>query len=196
LSEGCYEDQVQGCNQDAFATDFSIRVYQTLCAISAAQFNLCTWPCLSVSMAITCWMGKGPYYACQIQHNELYLLKHHHLPPPQSFVKHGHHSLLDNEAVLHDMRIYLATQSLGMISPCTLCHHVNNIILPVLGIQGTIIESTAQQWLKFKLGYKSKEGRKEMYVGGHEHPDVIKERQVFLETLEGYKQCMFAIPNA
>jgi hypothetical protein len=46
------------------------------------QHNLCTWPCLSASLAIACWMGKGPHYACQIQHNELFLLKHHHLPPP------------------------------------------------------------------------------------------------------------------
>ena len=108
------------------------------------QHNLCTQPCLSASMAIAHQMGKGPYYACQIRHNVLFLLKHHHLPPPRSFVKHGHHSLLDNEAVLHDVRVYLATQSLGTISSHTLCHHVNEIILPALGIQGTIVESTAQ----------------------------------------------------
>jgi hypothetical protein len=98
--------------------------------------------------------------------------------------------------VLHDVHIYLATQSLGTISPCVLCHHVNNIILPALGIQGMIIEFTAQRWLKFKLGYESKEGRKGMYVDGHEHPDVIKERQAFPKTLEGYEQCVFAILNA
>jgi hypothetical protein len=135
-----------------------------------------------------CQMGKGPYYACQIQHNTLFLLKHHHLSPPRSFVKHGHHSLLDNKAVLHDVRIYLATQSLGTISPHALCHHVNGIILPALGIQGMIVESTAQRWLKFKLGYESKEGEKGIYIDGHEHPDVIKERKEFIEILTGYEQ--------
>jgi hypothetical protein len=69
-----------------------------------------------------------------------------------------------------------------------LCHHINNIILPALGIQGTIVESTAQRWLKFKLGYESKEGKKGMYIDGHKRPDVIKEREAFLEILGGYGQ--------
>jgi hypothetical protein len=30
------------------------------------QHNSCMQPCLNASMAIACWMGKGPYYACQI----------------------------------------------------------------------------------------------------------------------------------
>jgi hypothetical protein len=154
------------------------------------QHNSCTRPCLNASMAIARRMGKGPYYARQIRYNELFLLKNHHLPPPGSFVKHGHHSLLDNEAVLHDVRVYLAAQSLGTISPRGLCHHVNDIILPALGIRGTIVESTAQRWLKFKLGYASKEGKKGMYVDGHERPDVIKERMAFLEILRGYERYM------
>jgi hypothetical protein len=157
------------------------------------QHSSCTCPCLNASMAIARRMGKGPYYARQIRYNKLFLLKNHHLPPPRSFVKHGHHSLLDNEAVLHDVRVYLAAQSLGTISPHALCHHVNDIILPTLGIRGTIVESTAQRWLKFKLGYTSKEGKKGMYVDGHKHPDVIKERKAFLEILGGYEQYM---PNA
>jgi hypothetical protein len=159
------------------------------------QHKLCTWPCLSASMAITRRMGKGPYYARQIRHNALFLLKHHHLPPPRSFVKHGHHSLLDNEAVLHDVRVYLATQSLGTISPRALCHHVNKIILPALGIQGTIVESTAQRWLKFKLGYESKEGKKGIYIDGHERPDVIKERKEFIEILSGYERYVGRVGN-
>jgi hypothetical protein len=45
----------------------------------------------------------------------------------------------------------------------------------VLGIQATISESTAWQWLKFRLGYECKEAKKGIYIDGHEHPDMIKE---------------------
>jgi hypothetical protein len=100
-------------------------------------------PCLNASLAIARRMGKGPYFAYQIRYNELFLLKNHYLSPPRSFVKHSHHSLLDNEAMLHDVCVYLIAQSLGTISPHALCHYVNDIILPALGIQGMIIESTA-----------------------------------------------------
>ena len=96
--------------------------------------------------------------------------------------------LLDNESILHNVCIYLAAQSLGTVSPHALCHHVNDIILPALWIDGKIIESTAQCWLKFRLGYECKEAYKGMYIDGHEHLDVIKERDVFInEQLNRYK---------
>jgi ribulose 1,5-bisphosphate synthetase/thiazole synthase len=91
--------------------------------------------------------------------------------------------LLDNEAVIHDVRVYLAAQGLGTISPKTLCQHVNNMILPALGHDGTITESTAQRWLKYKLGYECKEAKKGVYMDGHEHLDVIEERREFIEQI-------------
>jgi hypothetical protein len=62
-------------------------------------------------------------------------------------------------------------------------HHINEVILPVLRIEGTILERTAQHWLRFKLGYQCKESKKGLYVDGHEHPDVIKERNNFIEQI-------------
>jgi hypothetical protein len=111
----------------------------------------------------------------------LYLKQHQHLPPPKSYTWGGYCTLLNNEGVLHDVCMYLIVQSLGTVSPHVLCHHVNNdIILPALGIDGKIVKSTAQCWLKFRLGYDCKEAHKGMYVDGHEHLDVIKERDVFI----------------
>ena len=103
----------------------------------------CKQPCLKASIAIVCQMGKGPYFARQIQYNELYLLKHCHLPHRKLHVREGHHSLLDNESVLHSVHIYLATQVLGSVMPWTLCQYVNDMLLPALGMQGSISESTA-----------------------------------------------------
>ena len=88
------------------------------------------------------------------------------------------------------MHIYLATQALGLVIPLSLCQHVNNVILPALEIEGAINESTAQCWLKFKLGYECKESKKGMYIDGHERPDVIEERKVFLEQLTKYERCV------
>jgi hypothetical protein len=88
-------------------------------------------------------MGKGPYFARQIRHNEAYLLQHRRLPPCKSYTQHGHHTLLDNESVLHDVRTYLTSQNLGTVALRTFCHHVNTTILPTLDIKTTITELTA-----------------------------------------------------
>jgi hypothetical protein len=91
--------------------------------------------------------------------------------------------LLNNKSILHNVRAYLIAQSLGTVSPHALCLHVNNIILPALGIDSKIIESMAQCWLKFRLGYECKEAHKGIYVDGHECPDIIKERTEFIDKL-------------
>lgn len=139
-------------------------------------------------------MGRGPYFACQIRHNELYLLRHHQLPPPKDFTQHGHQSLLDNETVLHDVCTYLTSQALGTVTPLVFCQHVNNVILPAIGIKATICKSTAQQWLRFKLGYQCRESKKGVYMDGHERPDVIKEREEFIKKIfkdfEPYVGCV------
>jgi len=91
--------------------------------------------------------------------------------------------LLNNEHILHDVRVYLAVQSLGTVSPHTLCHHVNDIILPALGIDSKIVKSTAQHWLKFRLGYECKEVKKGMDVDRHERPNILRERSEFIDKL-------------
>ena len=89
-------------------------------------------------------MGRGIYFACQIRHNELYLLKHHHLSPRKEYIWHGQYTLLDNEAILNDVHVYLASQTLGSVTPRMLCHHINQVILPAFSIQATISELTAR----------------------------------------------------
>jgi hypothetical protein len=79
--------------------------------------------------------------------------------------------------------MYLVTQDLGSVNPRMLCQHINDVILPALDIKATISESTAQRWLRFKLGYECKESKKGIYIDGHEHPDVIKERSEFVEEI-------------
>lgn len=184
IIDSCLKDTKRGKTKFAIKTItqlFAISEYITLQA--HYQEVKCKRPCLSASIAIARWMGKGPYFARQIRHNELFLLKNHRLPPPKAFIRHGHRTLLDNKAILHNVCTYLASQSLGTICPRTFCQHVNTVILPALGVEATITELTAQRWLRLKLGYQSKESKKGMYVDGHERPDVIKEREEFLDQI-------------
>jgi hypothetical protein len=156
-----------------------------------ARYNTsktCKQPCLKASMAVARRMGKGPYFARQIRYNELYLVKHRHLPPRKVYSREGHHSLLDNESVLHDVRVYLAAQALGSVTPRTLCQHVNDVLLPALGIRGSIVETTAKRWLRFRLGYQCKEAKHGIYIDGHECPDVIREREEYLKELDRYER--------
>jgi hypothetical protein len=184
---------IESCLKDAkkCKTRRAVKLITQLIAVSEyiklraryKNHKVCKRPNLNASIAIASRMGKGSYFAQQIRHNTIYLKQHHHLPPPSIYARNGYRTLLNNESVLHDVRAYLAAESLGTVSPRALCHHVNNIILPALGIDGKISESTAQRWLKFRLGYECKEARKGMYVDGHERPDVIKERSEFIDKL-------------
>jgi hypothetical protein len=148
---------IQSCLKDIKRsnTRYAIKSLTQLTAVSKyvklraryQKHKACKRPCLSASMAIAHRMGKGPYFARQIRYNELYLLQHQCLPPPKAYTRHGQHTLLDNEAVLHDIRAYLAAQALGTVNPRAFSQQVNDVILPTLGIEGTISELTAQRWL-------------------------------------------------
>ena len=159
--------------------------------------NKCKRPGLNASLAIARRMGKGgvrkkkgSYFARQIRRNEAYLLKHQCLPPTKAAAKHGQYTLLDNEAVLHGVRRYLAAQNLGTITPKLLCHHVNDTILPALDLtqkNASISERTAINWLK-KLGDSCKDIKKGVYHDGHERPDVIEAHKQYLEQIAQYEQ--------
>jgi hypothetical protein len=114
-------------------------------------------------------------------------MKHRRLPLPMAYTRGGHHSLLDNEALLHNVHVYLAAQDLGTVTPLSLCQHINTVILPALEIEGTISEITARHWLKLRLGYECKETKKGIYIDRHEHLDVIKDRMEFLERLAHFE---------
>ena len=150
----------------------------------------CIWPCLNASLAIARRMGKGPYFAHKIHHNETFLLRHRRLPPLKAGIQAGHHTLLDNKSVQLAVRRYLAGLKVSTITPHELSCHVSNVIALALGYsgkEGRISERTAINWLN-KLGYRCKEVKKGLYHDGHKQPDVIEARKRFLEKLASYKQ--------
>ena len=147
-------------------------------------------PCLVASLAIAKRMGKGPYFAGRIRHNEIYLIQYRRLPPTKRGAHRGPETLLDNETVLHNVRRYLAMQNLGAITPLQLRKHVNNVILPALDLStknAGICDRTAINWLK-KLGYTCKDVKKGLYHDGHERPDVVVAREKYLEQMDQYSR--------
>ena len=66
-------------------------------------------------------VGKGPYFAHQIQHLSLYIRRFHTLPPTTKGKHHAHPSLLNNECVAHGVRHYLTILSNGEVCPINIC---------------------------------------------------------------------------
>jgi hypothetical protein len=111
------------------------------------------------------------------------LPKHHVLPPSKVPTHLQEVTLLDNEAVQQGIHEYLAAAKIGEVGPHLFMKHINKIILLALaiGTQKTkIFECTASHWL-IKLGYRSCEVRKGLYIDGHKRPNVIKVQETFLE---------------
>ena len=52
-----------------------------------------------------------------------------------------------------------------------------------------ICSRTARKWL-CKLGYEYKDIHKDVFIDGHERPDVVKDRRVFLNKIEELKPYM------
>ena len=66
------------------------------------------------------------------------------------------------------------------------CHHVNNNLLPLLslppGFPRKISLETARKLLH-DLGFERTDSGKVVHIDGHERPDVVQERAVFLQKL-------------
>lgn len=194
------EEIVVACLKDIkkLKTPRTIKMIMKLTAVAeyvklrhryASNVN-CRRPCLNASLAVAKRMGKGAYFARQVRQNEAYLIRHKQLPPTKAGAFHGQYSLLENNTICQSVRVYLAIQNVGEITPQELCRHVNDVILPAMGLsekKGSICERTAIRWL-IKLGYKCKDVKKGLYHDGHERPDVVKDRNIYIDRLFGYER--------
>jgi hypothetical protein len=73
---------------------------------------------------------------------------------------------------------FIKLTHISQMRPHKLCRYVNKFLLPSLQLEDSISEATAVCWLT-KLGFK-----KGVYVDGHERPDVVGARQVFIDYME------------
>src|SRR6266481_8760978 len=96
--------------------------------------------------------------------------------------------LLDNETVLQGIHEYLAAARLGEVTPSVFQQHLTQIIFPSLRMSesASIISHLTCQWWLQRLGYRSFEVHKSLYVDGYERPDVIKAQGIFLAKIREF----------
>ena len=94
----------------------------------------CSSPALTASLIAARHLGKGPYFAHQIQEFEVHVLKHHALPDTKSGKAW---CLLDNEMVLQGVCKYLAASRLGEVMPGLLQCHLTQVLFLSLGMNDT-----------------------------------------------------------
>ncbi len=78
---------------------------------------------------------------------------------------------------------FIKLTQISQMRPHKLCRYVNKFLLPSLRLEDSISEATAVRWLT-KLGFKLSRVQKGVYVDGHERPDMIEARQVFIDYME------------
>jgi hypothetical protein len=78
---------------------------------------------------------------------------------------------------------FIKLMQIPQMRPQNLCRYVNMFLLPSLQLEDSISEATAVRWLS-KLGFKLSRVQKGVYVDGHERPDVVEARRVFIDYME------------
>jgi len=137
-------------------------------------------------------LGKGVHFSrriivwsCQWENNEEITLS-----------RRGKHTktrnLLNENDNYSDIRTWILENHKYTITPQVLQRHINNVFLPATGIPFSISESTAGRWLR-ALGWIYSPAKKGLYFDGHERPDVIAYRVVFLAQMEEFEKKMVTV---
>ncbi|EJD34753.1 hypothetical protein AURDEDRAFT_75916, partial [Auricularia subglabra TFB-10046 SS5] len=141
---------------------------------------------------------RGPWFARRICADARYFEKNTgRLPPRRIGKKGGARSLLDDEDVMLGVQRWLRTQETGTITPQLLRKHLNEVLLPALGVKRkkSVSVRTAVRWM-WKLGYKRRRHRKGVYWDGHERKDVVKARVAYLARMKTLAPHMRAYEGA
>lgn len=107
-----------------------------------------------------------------------------------------HATWLDNEQVLLKIKLWLAEQQVGKITPVKLQKHFNKVIWPSINAEVShnrplsVSIWTAQRWLH-KLGYELHSHKKGVYIDGHERANVKAKWQEYLEIMKGFERQAF-----
>ena len=134
MYQRCKAMQDKACNQDNCTARCSVwihkalHVVQELWGLQVAQSQCKHCSCKSDGQR--CILCSSDPTQCTVSKVTWYTF-------------HGYYMLLNNKSILRNVCTYLIAQSLGTVSPHTLCLHVNNIILPALRINGKIVKSIA-----------------------------------------------------
>ncbi|PCH36576.1 hypothetical protein WOLCODRAFT_82413, partial [Wolfiporia cocos MD-104 SS10] len=171
-----------------------IRVKQLLILSNFATLWLNGFSIIDASMQIAHqWHeGNGNWFARRVHALARHYQVFEQLPVEKHDSSSNNRSWLHNKSVQNCTREWLTTQSIGKVMPHNLQQSLNSIILPDLGMipAKPLSICTARRWL-IKLGWRRTVVRKGIYMGGHEHSDVVKYRNgIFLPAMEHFEKRM------
>jgi len=95
-------------------------------------------------------------------------------------------SMIDDEDILAKCVDWLRGQKPSKRTPQHFQAYLVDTVLPLAtgAISATVSESTARRWM-LRVGYKYGAWSKDVYVDGHERPDVVVQRQTFCSNWLG-----------
>ncbi|CAG8737796.1 3445_t:CDS:2, partial [Gigaspora rosea] len=98
-------------------------------------------------------------------------------------------SLLNDELVSLQLAAYLRSVKFK-VNPEMVKSYVEQRILPQLNVESSSISiRTARRWMQ-KLGFYYKRHQQGVYVDGHERPDVVAYRHIFLQKVAEFDRFM------
>jgi hypothetical protein len=165
-------------------------------------------PAIQASMQVANLLSKTETYARRLREAAHYLRRTGELPENNQGKGGAHATLLNRPDIASGVRRFvngdipieeggfggrvsglvshsrfIKLTQISQMRPHKLCRYVNKFLLPSLRLEDSISEATAVRWLT-KLGFKLSRVQKGVYVDGHERPDVVEARQVFIDYME------------
>ena len=131
---------------------------------------------------------KGPYCARVIRKWAKGWIENGELPVSLQGCHQKTKSFIDDEDVIEESLEFIRKNE-GKVTPKLYRTFVNNTLFSQMRIIASISEKTARVWLR-KLGLVPQSRKKGIYFDGHERPDVLEYRAVFLKKMEEFEQLM------
>ncbi|CAB4417188.1 unnamed protein product [Rhizophagus irregularis] len=132
----------------------------------------------------------APNRARSIQYWANFWLQNNHLPMSRQGKHQKTIRLIDDEDIAVKCHTWIRSQD-GTTTPLKFKEFVEQKLLINSGItkKKTIAKATATRWLNV-LGYSFQSQKQGTYYDGHERPDVVEYRKLFLDKIYSYERYM------
>ncbi|UZO29111.1 uncharacterized protein OCT59_022601 [Rhizophagus irregularis] len=132
----------------------------------------------------------APNRARSIQYWANFWLQNNHLPMSRQGKHQKTIRLIDDEDIAVKCHTWIRSQG-GTTTPLKFKEFVEQKLLINSGItkKKTIAKATATRWLNV-LGYSFQSQKQGTYYDGHERPDVVEYRKLFLDKIYSYERYM------
>ena len=136
--------------------------------------------------------GANDHSARKLREWAKFYVENHVLPASHQGCHIKTKSLVNDEDIQNHCLTWLRSQTPDSISGRTFSHWVRTQLHTELELRDVvdIRERTAQRWLRY-LGFKPTVYQQGLYFDGHERPDVVTYRKLFLDEFLEYQRRMF-----